>query len=93
MKYSGIHNIRNKEISATVKAEGIMTWNGTNWVMHPIDSPVSAYYEKEMVSEDKPNKIDLLLDFLLYLNESKLIDNHTFDYLSVIKKYLKSKTK
>lgn len=93
MKYSGIHNIVNKEVSRTCRAEGIMTWNGTNWVMRPIDSPTSTYYEKELVSEDKPDKIDQLLDFLLYLNESKLIDNHTFDYLSVVKKYLKSKTK
>jgi hypothetical protein len=41
------------------------------------------------MKKKEQKKVDKLVDFLLYLNEKGLINNHDFDYEKESKKYLK----
>jgi len=41
------------------------------------------------VDKTKPSLKELLIGFLLYLNQKKLINNHDFDYEAEAKKYIK----
>lgn len=53
------------------------------------------YYESELKKNlvtDVSGEIETLVNFLLYLNEKDLINNHDFDYEKEAKKYLKTKT-
>jgi len=36
----------------------------------------------------KDYKINLLMDFLFYMNEEGLINNHDFEYIEVVKRYI-----
>jgi hypothetical protein len=40
-------------------------------------------------NSDSPELADILMDFLLYLNNKELINNHDFDYEYEINKFLK----
>jgi hypothetical protein len=40
------------------------------------------------VDKTKPSLKELLIGFLLYLNQKKLINNHDFDYEAEAKKYI-----
>ena len=40
-------------------------------------------------NNNTPELADILLDFLLHLNNKQLINNHDFDYEKEVKKFLK----
>lgn len=53
------------------------------------DVPTQKKMKKRLDNRKAEILENLLLEFLLYLNEKKLIDNHSFDYEKEAKKFLK----
>lgn len=61
----------------------------TQW-QHELLEIVISVAQTKLHNPDVSSRSGQLVNFLVYLNDKKLINNHDFDYESEVKKYLQN---